>query len=169
MASPPSISQTAALAEIVRGFIRLAPRLKAAVPEDDELMAARAKLHALHSGARPEVGDFGLFLNLGEALTDPGEPMTMGDLSRALNVPLSTATRIVDLMVKSESVMRLHDPDDRRVVRVALTDTGRDMYRAINSAVQRRAERMLRPFTPEDRETLIALLRKLVAGLEESV
>jgi DNA-binding MarR family transcriptional regulator len=92
----------------------------------------------------------------------------MGDLSRALNVPLSSATRVVDLLVKSSCVERLADPDDRRVVRVALTETGAAISRAVNSAIQRRAERMLRPFTPPERETLIVLLRKLVAGLEET-
>jgi DNA-binding MarR family transcriptional regulator len=169
MTALPSNAQTAAMAEIVRQFMQLAPRLKAAVPEDNEFARIRAQLYAMHSGAKPEFGDFGLFLNLGLALTQRGEPMTMGDLSRALDVPLSSATRIVDLLVKTNSVTRLPDPDDRRVVRVALTETGSAMYRALNSAIQRRVEHMLRPFTPEERETLIALLRKLVAGLEESV
>jgi len=157
------------MAEIARGMMRLMPRLKSTMGEDDEFTAAREKLYALHAGGKPEGGDFGLFLNLGEALTAADEPMTMGDLSRTLCVPLSTATRIVDLLVKSESVMRLNDPDDRRVVRVALTGTGKAMYRAIDSALQRRVERMLRPFTPDERETLITLLRKLVVSLEESV
>lgn len=169
MTSAPTQSQAAAMAEIVRQMMQLAPRLKAAMPEDDELAKARAQLHALHSGTKPEFGDFGLFLNLGLALTQSGEPMTMGDLSRALSVPLSTATRIVDLLVRSENVKRLPDPDDRRVVRVAITDSGRTMYHAIHSAMQRRAERVLRPFTPEERDTLIVLLRKLVVGLEESL
>jgi DNA-binding MarR family transcriptional regulator len=169
MASPPTHAQAATMAEIVRQFMQLAPRLKAAMPEGDELAKARAQLHAMHSGTKPEYGDFGLFFSLGLALTQAGEPMTMGDLSRALDVPLSSATRIVDWLVKSDFVTRLPDPDDRRVVRVALTDTGTAMYRAVISAIQRRVERMLRPFTPEERETLIALLRKLVAGLEESL
>jgi DNA-binding MarR family transcriptional regulator len=154
------------MAELVRQFVQLAPRLKAAMPEDEDLARIREQLHALRAGARPEFGDFGLFLNLNLALREHDGPMTMGDLSRALNVPLSSATRVVDLLVKSKCVERLADPDDRRVVRVALTETGQALYGAIHNAIQRRAERMLRPFTPQERETLIVLLRKLVAGLE---
>jgi DNA-binding MarR family transcriptional regulator len=169
MPSAPSGTHTAAMAEIARQFIQLAPRLKATMPEDDELIQVREQLFALHTGARPEFGDVGLFLNLSLALDQHDGPISMGDLSRALSVPLSSATRVVDLMVKSSFVERLPDPDDRRVVRVALTETGRAMYRAVNTAIQRRVERMLRPFTPDERETLIALLRKLVAGLEETV
>ena len=167
MTIAPTAPQAAAMAEIVRAFISLAPRLKTAVPEDDELIAARKRLYAAH-GEHPDYGDFGLFLSLCQAL-DNQEPMTMGDISRVLNVPLSTATRIVDVLVKSENVVRLNDPDDRRVVRIALTDTGKAMYHAILGAMRRRAERLLHPFTPDERETLIALLRKLVAGLEESL
>jgi len=169
MPSTPSATHTVAMAEIARQFIQLAPRLKAMMPEDDEIIRVRDQLFALHAGVRPEFGDFGLFLNLNLALNQHDGPMTMGDLSRALNVPLSSATRIVDFMVKNNFVERLPDPDDRRVVRVALTETGSLMHRAMNSAIQRRVERMLRPFTPDERETLITLLRKLVAGLEESV
>ncbi len=169
MPSAPSSTHTAAMAAIVQQFMQVAPRLKAAMPEDDELARVRARLYALHSGGKPEFGDFGLFLNLGLALEQYDEPMTMGDLSRALNVPLSRATRIVDLLVKSDIVTRLPDRDDRRVVRVALTETGTAMYRAVNHSIQRRVERMLRPFTAEERETLIALLGKLLAGLEETV
>ena len=168
MPNPPSSTHTAALAELVRQFVQLAPRLKAAMPEDEDLAQIREQLQALRAGARPEFGDFGLFLNLSSALNDHAGPMTMGDLSRALNVPLSSATRMVDLLVKGQCVERLADPGDRRVVRVALTDTGAASSRAVNNAIQRRAERMLRPFTPPERETLIVLLRKLVAGLEET-
>src|SRR5438270_12564912 len=138
MPSAPSAAQTAQMAAIARQFMRLAPRLKASMADDDELHKIRAQLDEMHGAGRHELGDFGLFLNLGLALTQNDGPMTMGDLGRALGVPLSTATRIVDLLVKSNSVTRLPDPDDRRVVRVALTDTGIAMYRALNKGIQRR-------------------------------
>ena len=167
MPSAPSNAHMAAMAEIVRQFIQLAPHLKAAMPEDEELLRVRDQLYSVNSGGKPEFGDFGLFLNLNLALHQSGGPMTMGDLSRALNVPLSSATRVVDLLVRSNCVERLADPADRRVVRVALTGTGILLFDAVNKHIQRRVERMLRPFTPEERETLITLLRKLVAGLED--
>ena len=169
MSIMPSTSQTVAMAEVVRQLMLLAPRLKSQALQDDELIKARAHLHAIHDGAKPEWGDMGLILNLGLALSAQGEPMTMGDLGRALNVPQSTATRIVDLLVKNGSVQRLPDPGDRRVVRVALTEAGTAIYHVIDSVIRHRVERMLRPFSPDERETLIVLLRKLVAGLEETV
>src|SRR5260370_39140383 len=100
------------------------------MPEDDELIQVREQLFALHTGARPEFGDVGLFLNLSLALDQHNGPISMGDLSRALSVPLSSATRVVDLMVKSSFVERLPDPDDRRVGSGGVSATGRREYRA---------------------------------------
>ncbi len=169
MSVMPSTSQTLAMAEVVRQFMLLAPRLKSQALQDDELVKAGAHLHAIRDGAKAESGDVGLILSLGLALSAQGEPMSMGDLGRALDVPQSTATRIVDLLVKNGSVKRLPDPGDRRVVRVALTDAGTAIYQVIDRVIRHRVERMLRPFTPDERETLITLLRKLLAGLEETV
>ena len=46
----------------------------------------------------------------------------MGELSNALSLPFSTATRMVDYLVARGYIQRLSDTTDRRVVRVALTD-----------------------------------------------
>ncbi len=53
---------------------------------------------------------------------------TMGELAEALGVALSTATQIVERIEKRGLAQRAHgDPDDRRVVRLALTASGRDL------------------------------------------
>lgn len=61
MSASPTVSQTSAMSDIVRSFIHLAPRLKAAMPEDDELLAAREKLYALHTGGKPEAATLACF------------------------------------------------------------------------------------------------------------
>jgi DNA-binding MarR family transcriptional regulator len=165
MSDPAFTAHTTQFTEIIRHLIRLKPRLKAVMPVDENLARVKARLDELYPEARS--GDFDLLLNIGVVLSHQQEPMTMGDLSRTLDVPLSTATRIVDWLVKNHYAKRLPDSDDRRVVRVTLTETGQAMYRVANEFIQKRVERLLRPFTPEERETLIALLRKLVAALEE--
>ncbi len=54
--------------------------------------------------------------------------LTMGELAEALGVALSTATQIVERIEKRGLVQRAHgDPDDRRVVRLALTQQGQDL------------------------------------------
>ena len=146
-------------AAIVRDIMRLRPRLRLAPPPD--LARAKAQFDTLHSA-----GDHGTLFQIGVVLARQAEPLSMGELSKALDVPLSTATRIVDWWVKSGYAERSRDAQDRRVVRVALTQAGRDLLKAGNKLICQRVEQVLRRFTPEERETLVALMRRLVASLE---
>ncbi len=166
MPEPSLPLHTSQITEIVRHFTRLKPRLKAVLPED--LARIKARLDELHpDGTRGSAHDYELLYHIGVILSRQAEPMTMGELSKAMDVPLSTATRIVDWLVKSGFVQRLPDPDDRRIVRVTLTDTGQAMYKTGNEFVRKRVEHLLRRFTPEERENLVLLLGKLVEALEE--
>lgn len=158
--------QTDQVAAIVREFIRLKPRLKIVLPED--LARVKQRLSELHpEGGVSRAADHDLFFRIGIVLTHHREPLTMGELSEKLDVPLSTATRMVDWMVESGYLERLADPEDRRIVRVALTETGRQLYQTINEFVKHRVELLLRRFTPEDREDLVVLLGKAAKALEE--
>jgi DNA-binding MarR family transcriptional regulator len=146
-------------AAIVRDLVRLKPRLKLALPPD--LARAKVQLDTLRS-----TGDHDILFQVGIVLSRQLEPLSMGELSKALDVPLSTATRIADWWVKLGYAERSPDAQDRRVVRVALTKSGRDLLKAVNKLMRQRVEQVLRRFTPEERETLVVLLRKLVASLE---
>lgn len=95
------------------------------------------------------------------------EPVSMGEVSQLLEVPMSTATRIVDWLVHNELAVRLAHPDDRRVVLIQPTETGRDVYRSINDFIKIRVEQVFSPFTQEERQQLSALVKKLISTLEE--
>ncbi|MGA2821618.1 MAG: MarR family transcriptional regulator, partial [Anaerolineales bacterium] len=108
------------IAELIQRILRLRPKFRGALPEN--LLALRNQYLASKITAR-SVGphDFNLFYNVGIVLSHHENPITMGELSHELDVPLSTATRIMDWMVDNGYAQRLPDPEDRRVVRVALT------------------------------------------------
>ena len=146
-------------AAIVRDLVRLKPRLKLALPPD--LARAKAQFDTLYS-----VGDHNTLLQVGAVLSSQPEPLSMGELSKALDVPLSTATRIIDWWVRRGYAVRSSDARDRRVVRVTLTKSGRDLLKAGNQLICQRVEQALRHFTPDERETLVVLMRKLVESLE---
>jgi DNA-binding MarR family transcriptional regulator len=91
----------------------------------------------------------------------------MGDLSRILGVPFSTATRTVDWLVNNNYIQRLADPDDRRVVCVELTGAGKELYEVINNLLLEMTEQFLSNFSPDERKDLSRLLGKLVDNLEQ--
>jgi len=154
--------------EVFRRFMRLQRKFKEILPRD--VARARERLHRLFPPGRAgSAADYDLFYSLGLSMGRKSEPITMGELSQDLSVPLSTATRVVDVMVKNKFAQRLPDPADRRVVRVCLTKTGQEMYRALDGFIAERVEQVLNPFTPAERETLIALMTKLANALEQEI
>lgn len=154
------------LAGVVVGLLSLKGRLRVAAPED----VAKLKRQlggSCGAGGTALPADCGLFLRAASLLSEQSEALTMGELSRALEVPLSTATRVVDWQVDHGYMERWTDPEDRRLVRVALSENGRELFREIAAVLKERIRRLAVAFTPEERESLIPLLRKLVTVLSE--
>jgi DNA-binding MarR family transcriptional regulator len=108
-----------------------------------------------------------VFFTIGFVFSRQDEPITMGDLSRIMGVPFSTATRTADWLVNNGYVQRLADPEDRRVVRVELTGAGKELYQAMNDLLLESAEQFLHNFSLEERKELGRLLGKLVDNLEQ--
>ncbi|MCL4507866.1 MAG: MarR family transcriptional regulator [Chloroflexi bacterium] len=146
----------------------LRPRLKVMLPED--LVRLKAQLSQSYpGGSAASRADNNLLFNIGVILSRQQEPITMGDLSRMLDVPLSTATRIVDWLVTNNFVERQPDAFDRRIVHIRFTESGQTIFRMINEFMRARVEKLLGRFTHEEATTLIILLRKLVSALEDEV
>jgi DNA-binding MarR family transcriptional regulator len=93
-------------------------------------------------------------------LADHGR-MTMTDLSEALGMPLSTATRLVERLITKGLVIRSGIKDDRRVVRVELSAEGNAMQKAFLGKRLEMSRSMLTPLSPGEREIFIELMRKI--------
>jgi DNA-binding MarR family transcriptional regulator len=89
----------------------------------------------------------------------------MGELSSELDVPMSTATRIVDGLVRGGMAERVNDPNDRRVVRVGMSKNGRELYEAGMAYNKQRIAKLLKDFTAEEQAQLLNLMNKLFDAL----
>ena len=97
-----------------------------------------------------------------------GNP-TMGELSSALSLPFSTATRMIDYLVARGYLQRLSDTTDRRIIRVALTDKGENIHQFIEHCSAERVQQLLSCLTDDERNTLFALINKIALSVKESV
>jgi DNA-binding MarR family transcriptional regulator len=88
----------------------------------------------------------------------------MSEVSEKLGVALSTATQIADRLTARGWVQRESDPEDRRVVRLALTQAGRQLAKERRSERRRRLRAMLSAIDPEARERAVAALEVLYQG-----
>ena len=112
------------------------------------------------------VTDLSAFYNLSNILYHSGK-LTMGELSHALAMPMSTATRAVERWVDSGFAQRLSDPDDRRIVRIDLTENGKRLHEIIENSISRSIQRTMSCLTSEEQDMLLALTRKVAEGLNE--
>ena len=168
MSDPELVTYADQFAEIIRHFIRLKPHLRPMHGVDAEAAGMIARLMATRPHGSANGGaNFDLLYSVCVILTQQGEPISMGELSQALDVPLSTATRIVGWLVKNGYIARVADPEDRRIVRVTLTETGHAMHQAGNELIRKRAEVLLGRFTASEREQMVRLAAKLAQSLED--
>ena len=96
-----------------------------------------------------------------------GDPfrLTAGQLVASTMVTSGAMTNRIDRLAKRGLVRRERDESDGRVVWVALTDEGLDL---IDRAVPAHAEnelRMIGSLTAEEQQQLVALVRKVHAGV----
>ncbi len=154
------------IVDILLRLVYLQRRLRGKLPEQILNVKTRIKEHNLREKIR-QINDRDVFFTIGFVFSSQSEPITMGDLSRILGVPFSTATRTTDWLVNNGYVQRLADPNDRRVVYVELTKAGKELCRAMNDLLLESAEQFLCNFSPEERKELGRLLGKLVDNLEQ--
>lgn len=157
--------QTDQISNILWDLIRLKHRLGPLLLPDDLARQKERLSQLLPEGERRRAPYADLYL-VGIVLSHQREPVMMSELCEASTLPFSTATRVIDWLVESGYAERFADPEDRRIVRVALTRTGRELYQAIDEFVRERVQQILRHFTDEERENLVTSLRKLVEALK---
>jgi DNA-binding MarR family transcriptional regulator len=161
-----SVATRKDIGDILLRLFYLRHRLRGKLPEQLLNVKANIREHNLREKIE-QVNDRDVFFIIGVIFSRQSEPITMGDLSRILGVPFSSATRTVDWLVNNNYIQRLADPEDRRVVRVELTGVGKELYDVLNGLMLDMTEQFLGNFSPDERKELSRLLGKLVDNLEQ--
>ena len=92
--------------------------------------------------------------------------MPMGRLADRLGVSLPNVTGIVDRMVEHGYVDRGRDDDDRRVVTVSASASGRAAVEEIDAVRHRALGRVLERLTPEQQRRALRTFTELRAAVE---
>jgi DNA-binding MarR family transcriptional regulator len=88
-------------------------------------------------------------------------PKMMRELAQHLSVAVNSMTSIVDNLEHKKLVRRHRSEEDRRVVRVELTDTGREIYQSLVEVNLRLFRTMLGALTEDEQEIFMVLFRKI--------
>ena len=89
--------------------------------------------------------------------------VSMSQICDALNIPMSTSTGIVDRMVKKGFLHRERSDIDRRVVVVAMTERGREVFRYFRDMLTGYLEQIESALTDEEKQLLYRIFTKIIA------
>ena len=145
--------------ELLQRYMRLRPKLI----QPEYVVQFKKKMAAFRNSSHSEDHEFVFRILM--LLSQNTDPLTMSALSSELNVPMSTATRIVDGLVHGGMVERVHDASDRRIVRVGMSQHGRELYETGIAYNKQRIAKLLKNFTAEEQSQLLNLMNKLFDAL----
>ncbi|GAB3882668.1 MarR family winged helix-turn-helix transcriptional regulator [Microbispora bryophytorum] len=90
------------------------------------------------------------------------QPYGMSELGAVLGLAKSSLTGLVDRSERNGLVRRTSDPQDSRAVRVSLTGQGAKLADEFYAETCRRVEELASGLAPAERDTLAALLGRVV-------
>jgi DNA-binding MarR family transcriptional regulator len=109
--------------------------------------------------------DWGLMTPL--YLREPGKPTSPGALARDLDLSSGAMTSRLDRLEQLGYVRRTRDEDDRRGVKVEMTEAGRAAWDRAAEVAGRREAFFTSVLSKDEQRQLNDLLRKLTLALEE--
>jgi DNA-binding MarR family transcriptional regulator len=95
-------------------------------------------------------------------LEDQPREITLKEASESVHVSLPAGSRMVDDLVRRGFALRREDDEDRRMKRVCLTDSGREVIRRLNAARLSGLEQFAETLTTAERRSLASALSKLL-------
>ncbi|OQA14787.1 MAG: Transcriptional repressor MprA [bacterium ADurb.Bin363] len=88
------------------------------------------------------------------------ESFKMKDITEELGIASSSATDLIDKLIKEHLVERYRKPDDRRVVKVKLSEKGRNLIVELKEMKRKFWVTIIENISEEDREDLVRYHRK---------
>jgi DNA-binding MarR family transcriptional regulator len=93
------------------------------------------------------------------------DTLSIGDAAAFLGVTCGAVSKAVDKLVRRRLLRRVAPQEDRRLIRLALTETSRKLMDAYQTARDYRAEMAFRQFTPEELRKTSELLDRLAGAI----
>jgi MarR family transcriptional regulator, organic hydroperoxide resistance regulator len=93
------------------------------------------------------------------------EPRSQAELTRELAIEPPTTSKMLSRMAKAGLIVRKRSELDRRTVLVTLTEAGRALEGPVNAAWRTLEEDTVAALTPQEQDTLLVLLGRVLESL----
>lgn len=93
--------------------------------------------------------------------------MKVVELGRGAGLEPSTMTGLLDRMERDKLVSRCGDPQDRRALRICLTETGQNMQKPVMEVVEQVISNVFKGISKQELSNLKDILRRVLANAHE--
>ena len=92
---------------------------------------------------------------------------TVGDVAMQLKLSKSSATQLIERLVKADLVERVDDTEDRRIVRIVITSAGEQKFIELKKKFIAKMGKIFSKIPDEDLQELIRIHTNLIATLQK--
>lgn len=100
-------------------------------------------------------------------LIDRYGEINMSQIAEIVNLPMSTATGMIERLVKSGYVKRERSEEDRRIVAIRLTDEGKAIITQVKEIIYNFIEKIGESLTTEEIQMIVKVIEKVVSKFSE--
>lgn len=94
-------------------------------------------------------------------------PLKMKDIAKAQQITLPAATGMVDRLVTLKMARRIPDENDRRVIFIAITQSGKKVLENVKNARKKIIEQMFSGLSDSERKAYLAIIKKVEKKMHE--
>ena len=98
--------------------------------------------------------------------SERGETLTIKDISKIFEIKSSTAIQFVNSLEKHGYIVRMNDPNDKRVTLVTLTDLGREVGEIITKKNNELVQKISETQEKEELEQAFQVIHKMINTIE---
>jgi MarR family transcriptional regulator, organic hydroperoxide resistance regulator len=96
------------------------------------------------------------------------QPISMHEIADMFQITKPTATSLLSKLIKLELVKREYDKEDRRVIRISLSEKGQKMFSKIMSKTLEKLQKVLKEISKEDKGNLVRIINDISKKMEEN-
>lgn len=101
-------------------------------------------------------------------LVDKHGDITMSQLASSMNVPMSTATGVIERLVKNGYIVRVKSDTDRRIVTIRLTGKGTSLSEELKGTLRRFTDLLVQGLSEEEQRLLVQIFLKVLDNLSKT-
>jgi DNA-binding MarR family transcriptional regulator len=119
---------------------------------------------------KSEASCCGITLGQCHALIEIGRAgeISLNELAELLNVDNSTMSRTVNNLVSNELIERVINPEDRRYVKITLTEKGEQMFKEIEENMGSYFKHILEAIPEDKHQQVVESLRLLMGAIKKA-